>query len=191
MLGRNQPGLLSQIYTLRARTKVARRDYAAAIPLLERVLALYQTAGDGPQEVAARGQVYASLGNCFTALQQPDQAALAYGHSVELQPSLVAYRLSLARALRSAGRLDESVRAYEAGLAMPEVPSAIWGDYCNVLFQQQMSLPPKKRVWDVFGRNLIKAREALPEDVSLQVLTAEFEAEQGHVDAAPQVAARR
>jgi tetratricopeptide (TPR) repeat protein len=184
MLGREQNELLSRLYTLQAQAKLAARDYWAAIARLKQIVTLAQAETDSARQVAVKGQVYSRLGDCYLALRQFDQAGIAFQQAAELQPRLARPRLEAARAWEAAGRLDEALRQFAVGLAIEGAPASGWTDYCYAILRQQAALPAANRNWQALERALLTARALLPDDLSLKVFEAEYEAQQGQVDLA-------
>jgi tetratricopeptide (TPR) repeat protein len=187
LFGRQQTEWLAMIAALRADLLLQRRDYVAAIPVLKQILSLRQGGATHDQKAAADAEVLMHLGVCYAMLGLDDQAAVAHQAAADLQPRRQPIRLAAAHAWDNAGWLDEAIRQYEEALAIESPPAPVWLAVASAYFRQQLKLSPAKRDWTAFQQVIARARAALSENVSLDLLQAEYESARGHAELAAEM----
>lgn len=189
VIGPDQAELLSSVALLRADIAKGQDDFSAASLLLKKSLAFRQAGAESTRRAAALSVIESRLGECYVALGQLDQAALAYQRAADLQPRLPGPRFLAARTWELAGRFDEAVRHYEDGLALGGAAPAAYVALANAEYQRQMTSPAAQRQWTSLETMIANAIGQLSDDlgggsVLLNLIQAEYEAEQGLVDQA-------
>ncbi len=195
LAGPDQSDRLSLLKVLRADIAIQRKDYLAAVTLLNRALVQGDAGAETPEKVDRKTEVLYRLGQCYSQLEQWDQAVLALERATVLQPNSIRGRLRAARAWEMTTRLDEALRHYEAAIQRheegasgdEELPVSAYESYCDIAFRQQRLLPPGQRNWDRFQAAYTKAQSNAPDSVLLQLVGAEYEALQGNQSFARQL----
>ncbi|HVW39288.1 MAG TPA: tetratricopeptide repeat protein, partial [Pirellulales bacterium] len=189
MTGPQASAILGSLSLLRGEIAIGKKEFGAALPLLKQALALRQAGAGSATRAALVAQVQARLGQCYAALGQWDQAALAFQQTADLLPREPARRLQAAAAWEYAGRYDEALRQYDAALALEGVAAGAWVAAANAESLRQTSLPRAQRDWHAVANRVAKASEELakensPEPLLLTIVESEYDAEQGLVDKA-------
>ena len=161
--------------SLRAKWLVRKERYFEAIPLLRRVAVGGQSEA---AEVARSLQAWQWLGIAYSAIEQWDQAALAYEQAAALVPRMVAPRLQAAAAWAMAGRPDAAATCYEQVLAHDAVPGT-WLALARVRLQREVLAPRAARNWDSFNKALAEAKKSpaekpLADPWRLKLLEADY-----------------
>lgn len=173
LYGQEQTAWFSVLYALRADAALAAKRYAAAVPLLTRILSLRQGEAVSETKAASDARVYSQIGLCYVELQSWDQAAGAYQNAAELQPRSAELRMAAARLWDRAGWLDEAARQYEQATSISPDSAIAWQALADIELRRQLSLPAAKRDWKAFN-DALAAAERLDPDLELaKLLSAE------------------
>ncbi|MBN1910415.1 MAG: tetratricopeptide repeat protein [Pirellulales bacterium] len=156
---------------LRARWLRAKKDYAGAIPLLQRLVK------DSQREQRVQVPVWRLLGECLMATRQTQEAAKAFERLLIITPKAADARLLAAEAWKLSGRPDLAAPHYRQALqALPEASSFrrpdAWLSYATVLLAEQSRLPRYQRKWSEFEHAFAEAKkpnEAFPLKTPWQV----------------------
>lgn len=138
-----------------------RRDPARATEELKE--ALKHT---GSRQMASA--IFAELARCHALLGQWDLAVRAYQTAAGQSPESRVYRLGLAKALRSAGRVEEAAAEYRVLLEkQPRVggdplAAELWTGLAQALLEIQLRQPQEKRRWEEFQVALDQLRRLEP-----------------------------
>ncbi len=93
-----------------------RRDYAGAVAVLIRVIALDPS----------KATYHAQLATALAGAGRPEDAAAAFRRAVVLKPDFFAAQTGLAAALKDSGRLDEAAAALRQALAIRPGAVEVW-----------------------------------------------------------------
>lgn len=154
---------------LRARWLARKGRRREAIPLLKSITLTLQGSAS---EVENHLQAWLLLGGVYAALNQSDQAAIAYERAVNLQPDRVSTGLAVADAWATANRPDMAIPYYEQALSLERAAAAdgrqgsltaaqlvetafrlAW-----VRYQRQLGLPVEDRKWDGVDQALTQVK---------------------------------
>jgi tetratricopeptide (TPR) repeat protein len=129
---------------------LASGDYPLAIQTLQVVIA-------GGQELDAINQaaVYASLGDCYLQLGQPDRAATSFEQAILLSPNNQDYRRKSASAWLIANRYAES---YKQWMLVEPKSASDWFQICDVILQMQARAEQDSGYWFVFDKGISEIR---------------------------------
>jgi len=142
--------------SLRGKWLVRKNRPFEAIPVLRRVAVGGQTEA---AEAARSLQAWQWLGIAYSAIEQWDQAALAYEQAALLAPRMAAPRLQAAAAWAMAGRPDAAETCYEKALSLDAAPDT-WLALARVRLQRQVLAPRAARNWNSFDKALAEAKKA-------------------------------
>jgi tetratricopeptide (TPR) repeat protein len=189
MTGPQASSILGSLWLLRGEIAIGEKKFGAALPSLKQALTLRQAGARSDTRAALIAQVQTRLGQCYAALGEWDQAALAFQQTSDLLPREPGRRLQAAAAYEYAGRYDEAVRQYDAALALKDVAPGAWVAAANAESLRQASMPRAQRDWQAVANRVAKAKEELakenlPEPLLLTIVESEHDAEQGLVEKA-------
>jgi predicted Zn-dependent protease len=177
-------GRLKEARKILPRLRKLNSNPAVVNLLLAEILAAQGRWGDALARLEAlRGQVGALpsaalrinelLGQGHAILGNLDEALRAYQETVHLDPLSISYRLDLAGALVSLGRLKDAIREYSHLLELPRAPAATRLLLTRALLQQALALPEKIRDWQPIHEQLDQAAREMPGSVPVAILQAE------------------
>lgn len=164
----------ARLLFFQSRIKLAEGDVFGALTLLRSSALPQQVANEADPDQQHRLQSAYYLGICYAGLRQWDLAAESYQRASTHDPTNPKYLLAAADAWEQAGRFDLAVKLYEQALALRGTDPEVWVLLARTHFNEQMQLPVERRDWQYFRDALKKARRAVPYDVTLKVLEADF-----------------
>jgi tetratricopeptide (TPR) repeat protein len=131
----------------------------------------------GGASIPRLADVKARLGNCYTALKQWDQAAMAYKQAADLVKSSSTLWWSVANTSENAGLIDQAAAAYQQYIESRPKPPYLDGAYLGLarveLRRQQESASPN---WKAFidALDYAKNKEELRHSPALKLMDAEY-----------------
>lgn len=144
---------------LQARIKATLDQHGDAAAILKKFLA-----AEVSYEVAQRlkpqyARVWKTLGDYYTKLQSPDQAAYAYEQAGRLDTTTDEWHWKAARACETAGRFGDAVQLLESASRKTPQNNVVWVALARVSLIQQIELSAAERQWQLFERAVERARE--------------------------------
>lgn len=156
---------------LSARLLVQRRQWAEAIPLLEKVRSELEPGS----EWASRTN--ALLGVCYQQIGDGDQQLASFRRAAQLEPGWTAARLGHGTALLTQGRLEEALVELQQACKSSDAPVAAWNELARCLLARNLRQPNEKRDWNALGKVLDRA-EKIQATLESTLIRAEVEAVQ-------------
>ncbi len=170
----------------RARWHLLKRDLAAAMPLLSKVIASH---ANSPVHLQTTLDALLVQGGTYTSIGEWRAAAAAYEEATRLAPTMQRVRIAAADAWLFAGRADEALKQAEAAINLSETPAA-WLSVALAQLQVQRTRPPTQRNWnrllqalDALERQRARVASATPWQIDL--LRAEYLVSSAPADAVP------
>ncbi|HVA45510.1 MAG TPA: tetratricopeptide repeat protein [Pirellulales bacterium] len=187
LTGPQQAELQGTIHLLRADAAIGNKRYAQALASLKQSLKLRQAGAESLRRAASIAQVETRMAQCYTALGQADQAALAYQRAADLLPRDAGPRLLAAVAWEAAGRFDEAVRQYDETLTLKGIASGVRVALANAEYLRQLTTPSAQRNWERLSAELALAKadfaeREVAEPALLTLVDSEYQALNGLVD---------
>lgn len=131
------------------------------------------------------------LGQCYGQLQDPQRRVVALRKAVAVNPKGIRERAELAQALWSAGQREEALDEYRRVLQLPGAPASAGLELARRMLARNLSLQPSDRDWTEVDRLLGRLKEALPQDVGVDLLRADVLVGEGHAEEAEQMLRER
>jgi tetratricopeptide (TPR) repeat protein len=159
----------------RARLAFQARDFATAIPQLQRVAARAQAATSAADDAV---KALVMLGQCHAAQGQWREAGQAYDDACQRNPRLALVRLAAAQSWLTAGRYQLAAERAEDSLALAD-STAAWLTLATAIYREQLGLAPAARNWDRFELTWAETRkrnEASPLAQPWQIELLQFDA---------------
>jgi tetratricopeptide (TPR) repeat protein len=172
---------------LEARLLVARRKWADAKSLLEKVRPLVL----GSQDLVRQVDLY--LAQCHAQLDEPDAQLEVNRRVLSEDPASLAARAGAAAALATAGKTDEALAEFERIASviplerLASVPQ-VWYPLLQLRIQQQAKLPVAERDWSGID-SLLDALQQSPgmTATQLSLLRADVLVRKGETDSAREI----
>ncbi|MGI6415831.1 MAG: tetratricopeptide repeat protein [Thermoguttaceae bacterium] len=133
--------------------RIARNEFALAIPLLKGVVAAQKSAGG---ETANLAIVQLQLGRAYGALGQWDAAAASYEEAAQQSAQPAPLQVAAAEAWINAGQPARAAQRYEQALAAIDAPE-LWLGLARARLMTQLSLPAARRDWKLVDAAVAKA----------------------------------
>jgi tetratricopeptide (TPR) repeat protein len=122
------------------------------------------------------------LGQCYEKLEEPGLMLAAYERALQFDPNSVVARLGMGTALWAMGRVEDSIKHYEAVMDRDQMPGDGWMDIARLRVLAQ--LQAEKPDWKAAEAALDRAEKAAGKYVEVKLLRAEVLAAQGKIDEA-------
>ena len=104
------------------------------------------------------GMAYLSLGRCYEAISDRDQALLAYRKATQADPNLSEARIASAGLL---GSNADAIREIELGLSVDATDPTLQIALLNALLRRQAGLPLAQRSWGDFDQAMARATRSM------------------------------
>lgn len=139
-----------QIDYIQARLHVSRKEFLQAIPLLRKSV------------VSRSAASWLMLGQCYTAINQWDQAASAYEQAAQLLPRSSQVRALVGHARTMAENLELAIHNFQQALVLEDNPD-VWLALARAQLEYQMRLPAPEQDWPSVDKALLAVRTAQAE----------------------------
>lgn len=133
--------------------RIARNEFALAVPLLKSVVAAQKSVGGEAANLAA---VQLQLGRAHAALGQWDAAAAAYEEAAQRTAQPAPLLVAAAEAWLNAGQPARAAQRYEQALAAIDAPE-LWLGLARARLMHQLSLAAARRDWQGVDAAVAKA----------------------------------
>jgi tetratricopeptide (TPR) repeat protein len=137
-----------------------------------------------PQLAKQRGElayeIDIQLGQCYEKLEEPGLMLAAYERALKWDPNSLVARLGMGSALWSMGRVEDSIKHYEAAMERDQAPGDGWLDIARLRVLSQ--LQAEKPDWKVAEAALDRAEKTAGKRIEVKLLRAEVLAAQGKIE---------
>ncbi len=167
-------GVRFGVTMLKARAKAVSGKHGEAVVMLRRLLNTEVGYEVSLQLKAQYANIWRTLGDYYTVLQDPDQAAHAFEQAGRLDPATPEWHWKAAQACESSGRFADAVTLLETAARQNSTNAKIWLSLARVSLIHQVELPASKRDWQTFRRAVDRAVQLKADGLILTILQADY-----------------